>query len=123
MRIYLAGPYTLGDVAVNVKTAMDAADTLIARGHAVFCPHLSHFLHLNHSRPYQFWTKHDLAWLPVCDVLVRIPGMSHGADAEEVEARRLGIPVVTLEEALYGPPLIHRTEEAPCTPPCSRLAP
>lgn len=100
MYIYIAGPYTQGDVAVNVKTAMDAADALIAVGHAVFCPHLSHFLHLNQPRPYEVWLRHDLAWLPACHWLVRLPGESPGAEREVAEARRLGIRVLTLEEAL-----------------------
>jgi hypothetical protein len=32
--VYIASPYTVGDVAVNVKTQMDTADSLIEKG----CP-------------------------------------------------------------------------------------
>ena len=30
--VYIASPYTVGDVAVNVKTQMDTADSLIEKG-------------------------------------------------------------------------------------------
>jgi len=33
--VYIASPYTVGDVAVNVKTQMDTADSLIEKG---YCP-------------------------------------------------------------------------------------
>ncbi len=44
--IYIAGPYTLGDVAVNVRNAMMAGLDLMNMGFIPFVPHLSHWLHL-----------------------------------------------------------------------------
>lgn len=38
VKVYVASPYTLGDVAVNVKAQMDAADKLISLGFAPFVP-------------------------------------------------------------------------------------
>ncbi len=93
-RIFISGPYTLGDVAQNVKRAMDTANTLIDLGYAPFCPHLTHFLHMNHSQPYEKWLEIDIAFLEVCDCLLRLPGESKGADAEVELALRLGIHVV-----------------------------
>ena len=93
MRVYVAGPYTKGDVAQNVRTAIMTADFLLKQGHVPFLPHLTHFWHLVVPGPYEQWINLDLAWLPFCQVLVRIPGESSGADAEVAEAHRLGIPV------------------------------
>ena len=92
-RIYIAGPYTHGDVAVNVRNALDAASRLLDAGFAPYVPHLMHFLHMIHPHLYEDWIALDLEWLAVCDGLVRLYGTSPGADREVAEARRLGIPV------------------------------
>jgi hypothetical protein len=100
-KIYIAGPYTKGDVAVNVKNAMDAANELINAGHYPFCPHLSHFLHMNNPQPYQVWIDLDLVFLPDCDALLRLEGDSAGADGEVRKANELGMPVYySIEEFL-----------------------
>ncbi len=91
--IYLAGPYTNGDVAVNVQIAMRTGLLLIKEGHAPFIPHLYHFLHMHEPQPYEAWMAMDLAWLKRCDVFFRMPGQSPGADLEEQWARALGLPV------------------------------
>lgn len=94
--VYIAGPYTGGDVAVNVRRAMDAGDAVEAAGYVAHVPHLSHFRHLHYARPYEHWMRLDLAWLAKCDVLVRLPGESPGADREVVEANRLGVSVLVV---------------------------
>ena len=101
-RIYVAGPYTKGDVAVNVRNAFEAADKLADAGFAPFVPHGTHFWHFAFPRPYEEWLKLDLAFLPVCDAVLRLPGLSSGADAEVVEAERLGIPVYYDLDVLVG---------------------
>jgi hypothetical protein len=83
---------------VNVRRAMDAGDAVEAAGYVAHVPHLSHFRHLHNARPYEHWMRLDLAWLARCDVLVRLPGESPGADREVVEANRLGIPVLVVGE-------------------------
>ncbi len=93
MRVYVAGPYTKGDVAANVRAAVNAAQELLDAGHIPFVPHLSHFWHLVHPNPYERWITFDLAWLEVCDALVRLPGESAGADQEERHAAKWGLPV------------------------------
>lgn len=92
-RIFISGPYTIGDVAQNVKASMEIANDLINLGYAPFCPHLTHYLHINHAQPYKKWLKIDLAYLIVCDAVLRIPGESKGADAEVKKAVELNIPV------------------------------
>lgn len=93
MNVYIAGPYTKGDVAVNVRNAMEATHQLMDAGHAPFCPHLTHYLHIHRPRPVEDWYKLDLAYLPACDALIRLPGESRGADNEVAAARDLGIPI------------------------------
>lgn len=92
-RIYVAGPYTLGDVAQNVATAIKAGDDLLDLGYVPFVPHLTHFWHMLRPRLYPEWVRYDLQWLPFCDGLLRLPGDSDGADREVQKATELGIPV------------------------------
>jgi hypothetical protein len=93
MRVYVAGPYTKGDVALNVRAAIEAGDRLLKAGHAPYIPHLTHFWHLVCPGPYEQWTLFDLAYLGVCDAVVRIPGESRGADAEVMYAVGRHIPI------------------------------
>ena len=102
MRVYVAGPYTTGDVAVNVRQAIEAADFLLKAGHIPFLPHLTHFWHLVCPGPYEQWIALDLAWLPFCEALVRLDGESSGADNEVKEAGRLGIPVFHGLDAFFN---------------------
>lgn len=94
LRVYIASPYTKGDVAVNVKRQLDMADELMTLGYAPFAPLYSHFQHMAHPRPYQDWIDIDLEWVTACDVLLRLEGESSGADGEEAFAHGRGIPVV-----------------------------
>lgn len=91
--VYIAGPYTKPDPAVNTARAMEVWHTLADAGLVPFCPHLSHFLHIARGRPYEEWLAHDIAWLKKCDVLLRMPGESSGADGEVDVANSEGIPV------------------------------
>ena len=92
-KVYIASPYTKGDVAVNVKNQLDVADELMTLGYVPFVPLYSHFQHIAHPRPYSDWLELDLEWLPVCNYLLRLPGESSGADIEVDRARELNIPV------------------------------
>jgi hypothetical protein len=93
VRVYVAGPYTKGDVAVNVANAIDAGTTIAEAGHFPFIPHLTHFWHYRSEHPYEFWIAQDLEWLKVCDAVVRLPGESSGADGEVAVAQKRGTPV------------------------------
>ena len=94
MKIYIASPYTLGDVAVNVKRQIDAFNELMDKGHTPFAPLLAHFVHLVHPKSYEQWMQWDLEWLSQCDVVLRLEGESSGADREVQRAKELGIRVV-----------------------------
>jgi Domain of unknown function (DUF4406) len=94
-RVYVAGPYTKGDVAVNVRNAYEAANRLADLGFAPFVPHATHFWHMLFPRPYEFWLDLDSQFLPFCQALLRLPGSSSGADKEVQLAQTLGISVFT----------------------------
>ena len=91
--VYIASPYTHGDVATNVRDSLAVADYLALRGYLPFAPLLSHFWHLIFPHTYEFWTKLDLEWVLKCDCLLRLPGKSAGADAEVAYAEAHAIPV------------------------------
>jgi hypothetical protein len=93
MRIYLAGPITLGSMADNARVAIHDADRLMRAGHSPFVPHLSVFWQIVSGHEYERWLTYDFEWIKVCDALVRMPGESKGADREVAFARELGIPV------------------------------
>ena len=100
IRVYIASPYTIGDVAVNVKAQVDCVDKLMDLGFIPFAPLYSHFQHMVHPRPYQDWVDIDLSWVEVCDCLLRLPGESPGADNEVVLASKLRKPVLYSVEDL-----------------------
>ena len=56
-KVYIASPYTKGDVAVNVKRQIRMASQLMDNGFAPFWPLLSHFQHMMFPRPYQDWIE------------------------------------------------------------------
>jgi len=93
MKVYIAAPYTKGDVALNVRAVIDAAEELVKLGHNPFIPHLTHFWHMIYPHPVDFWYEQDLVWLKCCDAMLRLPGESVGADREVEYARQEGIPV------------------------------
>lgn len=94
-RLYIAGPYTKGDVAQNVAKAITVADHIMTRRPevAVFVPHLTHFMHLMFPREYEFWLAYDIEWLSQCNALLRLEGESAGADKEVEYATSIKIPV------------------------------
>lgn len=96
IKIYIACPYTKGDVAVNVKKSIDAAGELFDLGFNVFNPlSMSHFQHMMHPKNYNHWMKVDYDWIGSCDAILRLPGLSEGADMETEYAEKRGIPVFT----------------------------
>ena len=93
MKIYIASPYSIGEKHSNVLNQIYAADVLMNLGYNPFLPLLSHYQDFHCHRPEEDWIKNDLIWLASCDAVLRLPGLSKGADAEVKEAIRLNIPV------------------------------
>lgn len=99
--IYIAGPYTKGDVELNVRNALAMAEKVIQKGGLPFVPHLSHFWHLTFPKALQWWYAYDIQLLKRCDGLVRLMGESEGADQEVVIAIDLRIPVYPASEVWH----------------------
>lgn len=91
--IYIAGPYTKGDVAMNVKEAINVADHVLRFNMIPYIPHLTHFWHLTSPKRYEEWLEYDNVFLLKCDAVLRIPGESNGADKEVALATGNKIPV------------------------------
>jgi len=82
-KVYVAGPYTIGNTADNINLMVQVCDALLTEGYVPFCPLLNHFWHLICPRPEKDWLEYDNEWLDVCDCMYRLPGVSAGADREE----------------------------------------
>lgn len=91
--VYVAGPYSVGETVQNVREAVLVGNELTTFGFAVYIPHLNLFWHYLRPAADDFWYEHDLAWLLKCDILVRLPGESPGADNEVEVANANGILV------------------------------
>lgn len=108
-RVYLSGPISNGgNGSVNSQKANMAAAAVVAQrlmeaGYAVLCPHLTVHqeeltgIYNDHS----VWIENDLPWVEAADLVVRMPGASVGADRECAFAKENGIPVYSVEQALW----------------------
>ncbi len=92
-RVYIAGPYSRPDPCANTHAAIAVADQLLEAGYAPYVPHLTLLWSVMSPKPYEQWLDYDNQFLPCCDVVLRLPGASSGADKETTLAANLGIPV------------------------------
>jgi hypothetical protein len=103
IRVYIAGPiYGSGKLIDNVNDAITVANVLRTQGFIPFVPHLYCFWSfLYPHKPAEYWLTMDKEWLLLCQVLLRLPGISPGANEEEEWAKEAGIPIVySIEELL-----------------------
>ena len=91
--VYIASPYTVGDVAINVRKSIHAADKVLSLGFIPFVPLLSHFWHTISPKTHEEWMALDFEWVARCDYLLRLPGTSRGADEEVELAIENNIPI------------------------------
>jgi hypothetical protein len=91
--VFISSPYTIGDIAVNVKRQMDCANDLIEMGFIPYVPLLDHFLHMNNPQSYEKWLEMDFEFILRSDCVLRLEGVSAGADLETKFARDHNIPV------------------------------
>ena len=96
--IYVAGPLSIGSVAMNIRAALEAGERLWEMGFVPFVPHLTHFWnfafpHADTRHAYAFWRKMDFSMLTHCNCMIRLPGASVGADMETAFCEQENIPV------------------------------
>lgn len=100
--VYVAGPYSHPDPVENTNTAIRWGDRLMGDSLVVpLIPHLSLAWHFVSPHPETFWYEYDLHLLMRCNALLRIPGMSTGADMEVGFANDHDIPVFYGITSLY----------------------
>jgi hypothetical protein len=110
--VYIASPYSKGDVAVNTRFQCEVFDRLLADGKVLpVAPLWSHFQHLLFPRPYADWIRYDQEMLHLYDCCLRLAAengalkyrqdCSSGADAEVETFARMGKPIFYSIEDLY----------------------
>lgn len=107
-RIYVCGAYSADNVITvldNMRKGMRIATEVLLAGYAPFCPwHDYHFqlmLQGVEKLSVEDYYEYSIAWLPVCDAVLLVPGYesSVGTKNEIAVAGSLKIPVfVTLED-------------------------
>lgn len=104
MRVYVAGPINSSGIwSTNMKRALDAAHNLMANGHTPFIPHLYILWQLRFDAlDEEDILAQDKEWLLQCHAMVRLPGVSKGADMEERWAAEAGIPVFKQDDENIG---------------------
>ena len=110
--VYIASPYSRGDVALNTHFQCRIFDELLGDGLVLpVAPLWTHFQHLLFPRPYEEWINYDQALLHLYDCCLRldvdIPERAYrqhdskGADAEVASFERMGKPVFYSKQTLY----------------------
>lgn len=123
LRVYLATPISVGDLADNINAATDCFHQLMSYGYAPLCPAWSCFATeafwgyrddrgedvvtvmaeaaaAPRKTTWKEWMRVCLPWVTVADAVLRLPGYSKGADEEVELARELNIPVFYEEVSL-----------------------
>lgn len=110
--IYIASPYTKGDVAMNTHFQCKVFDRLLSDGKVwPIAPLWSHFQHTIFPRPYEDWIAYDQALLHLYDACLRLDAElptlgykkheSTGAENEVKSFQSMGKPVLYSIEDLY----------------------
>lgn len=90
--VFVAGPYMLDYPPHNARDAMEAGSKLIRAGLVPYVPHLTMLWDTAFPMGYEEWCSYHLAWINRCDLLLRLPGHSPGADKEVRYAKNTGKP-------------------------------
>jgi len=81
--VYVASPYSEGNKLQNTLDSITIGVLLISQGFLPFLPLLSHFWNEYSPHDYEYWMEMDEEWVIKCDIFLRLPGISSGADREE----------------------------------------
>jgi hypothetical protein len=111
-KIYIASPYSVGDKLRNVRLQIDAFHILRDMRHIPIAPLTSHYINEVRERSHRDWIEYDFTIIAMCDMVIRLRPKdqngieipSTGADLEETEAKRLGLPYYefqTLDEMQF----------------------
>ncbi len=93
-RVYIAGPmFSSGRLTKNLNDGITMYHLLISAGLAPYLPHFGVYADTLQPREEAEWLALDKVWLAQCQAMIRLPGVSKGADLEEQWCKELGIPV------------------------------
>lgn len=82
---YISGPISRGDIEENVQRALMVAEFWHRQGFPVIVPHFYYYWEKQYPKPYKDWIHMSgsmLDRLRSGDELIRLPGLSPGADRE-----------------------------------------
>lgn len=98
--VYIAGPYGSEPVE-NTHRAIKVAERLDQTGLiTAYVPHMNLLWGLIHPHEPEFWYAYDVAFLVRFDALLRMTGVSPGADDEVELSNERNIPVFYDENEL-----------------------
>ncbi len=107
-RVYLSGPISRGDIHHNVNIARAAMKRLMRAGFSCLAPQLACYLDGDEPKAgsggftHEEWVTRDIAWVDVSDAVLRLSGVSIGADMETDHAEQNGIPVFYSVDSLIA---------------------
>ena len=103
LRIYVASAYSPQNCSLhdaiaigyrNTEKAIECGIELLKKGHYVFVPHLSHYIHINKNCPLDIpWYSVDNSFLEHWANAFFYLSKSNGADAELELAKKLGLEI------------------------------
>ena len=100
--VYVAGPISKGNLAANVRQAVEAGLELARLGFAPLVPHAMYCVDSSLGTvlvdaigcpTLEDWHQTGEAWAASADAVLRLPGESEGADREVAAAKLAGVPV------------------------------
>jgi hypothetical protein len=101
IQVYIASPYTTGDVMYNVRFQIDAYNELLKLGFFPISPLHPHLQQIVHPLTYETWMQIDKTHVFKSDCLLRLGGKSDGADREVIWATEWKKPIFySIEELI-----------------------
>lgn len=93
--IYVAGPYRIPNIVLNVRNAALAAAEIRRFGAVPIVPHYFSYVEdlVSGNMDDDQWIEATKDQLVGCDAMYRLPGFSTGTDGEETLAVESSIPV------------------------------
>jgi|SRR3990172_5226842 len=87
-----------GDWKQNVKQIQRIGMELRRRGYAPFVPAVAPASAIGRGMTHEDWLECDFPYVQVADVVLRVAGVSPGADAEVAYAQEIGVPVFEADD-------------------------